>query len=188
MKAFRRQGDAYVARLEQVEVALLTSLVEQLCELLGDGPEARADDPFARWAGEMSASERLDRDDPVVRRLFPDAYADDRVAAEEFHRYTVDEQRRGRLDAAHAVLAGLGATNEGRQALRVASDEVDAWLRTVNGVRLSLAVRLGIESEADHDALSELPEQDPRSYVLDLYDWLGYVLESLLSAVHEPRW
>lgn len=185
MRAFARDGDAYVAEFEAVEVSLVTSLVEQLCELLGDGGDAVGDDPFARWAGEMAAPASLDRDDPVIGRLFPDAYADDDVAAAEFHRFTADAQRRGRLAAAHLVLAGLAATNEGRRPVRVRADDADAWLRTVNAVRLSLAVRLGIEAEADHDALSQLPARDPRAYVLELYDWLGFVLESLLSAVHD---
>ena len=121
----------------------------------------------------------------MIQRLFPDAYADDRVAAEEFHRYTADEQRRGRLAAAHLVLADLAATHAGRRPVTVASGHVDAWLKTVNSVRLSLAVRLGIEAEDDHEELERLPADDPRAYVLELYDWLGFVLESLLEAVHD---
>lgn len=185
MKPFSPDGDRFVARLEEVEVALLASLVEQLCGLLGDGEDVASEDPFTRWAGELSAPEALDRDDPVVRRLFPDAYGDDRGASEEFHRYTAADQRRARLQAAHVVLADLAATGEGRRKLRVASTDVDAWLKTVNAVRLSLAVRLGIEAESDHDELEALPARDPRTYVLAVYDWLGYVLESLLGSVHD---
>lgn len=183
MKAFRRDGERYVSAVEEVEVALLTSLVEQLCELLGDGPESSPNDPFTRWAGEMSSSAPLDRDDPVVRRLFPDAYAGDRGAAEEFHRFTADEQRRGRLAAAHEVLADLAATR-GRR-LVVPAERFEAWLKTINAVRLSLAVRLGIESEGDHEELEELGDQDARTYVLDIYDWLAFLLESLLEAVND---
>lgn len=185
MKAFRADGVRFTAKLEEVEVALLTSLVEQLCDLLGDGPDADSDDPLARWASDAAAARRLDRGDPVIQRLFPDAYADDRVAAEEFHRYTADEQRRGRLAAAHLVLADLAATHAGRRPVTVASGHVDAWLKTVNSVRLSLAVRLGIEAEDDHEELERLHADDPRAYVLELYDWLGFVLESLLEAVHD---
>lgn len=184
MKAFRPDGERFVAKIEEGEVALLTSLVQQLCELLGDGPDAGPDDSFARWAGELASTDVLDRDDPVVRRLFPDAYPDDRVAAEEFHRFTSDAQRRGRLASAHTVLADLAATGEGRRRLVVAPDHVDAWLKTVNAVRLSLAVRLGIESDGDHDELAGLPARDPRAFVLDIYDWLGFVLESLLDVVN----
>lgn len=185
MRAFERDGDQFVAELEEVEVALLASLVEQLCGLLGDDGDAPQDDPFARWAGEMRGGNELDLDDPVVRRLFPDAYADDRGASEEFRRFTADEQRRERIADARWVLAGLDATQEGRRDLTVPAERVEAWLRTINALRLSLAVRLGIESEADHDELDDLAPKDPRAYVLSIYDWLGFFLESLLGSLYD---
>ena len=66
----------------------------------------------------------------------------------------------------------------------ITSADLDAWLKTLNGVRLSLAVRLGIESEDDHADLEKLPARDPRTQLVALYDWLGLVLESLLEAAH----
>ena len=81
------------------------------------------------------------------------------------------------------MLADLAATDEGGLPLVVAPDHAEAWIKTLNGVRLSLAVRLGIESESDHDALERLPARDPRTQLVALYDWLGTVLESLLEAI-----
>lgn len=179
MKAFRRRDGVLAARVDADELGLLASLVEQVAELLGDGPDAAPEDPFARWASEFGGSEALDHSDPIVRRLFPDAYAD-AAASAEYRALTEDALRRGRLEAAHIVLADLEAV-EGTS-LRVPDAHVDAWLRTVNAVRLSLAARLGIETEDDHDALSALPRKDARRYVLDVYDWLGWILESLLEA------
>ena len=62
-------------------------------------------------------------------------------------------------------------------------EHVDAWLKTVNALRLSLSVRLGIVDEASLDLLERLPARDPRTQLMDLYDWLGFVLESLLEAL-----
>ena len=187
MRPFERDGARLVAEFEALEVELLASLVQQVCELLGDGPDATADDPLSRLAGEWDSARALDRGDPVVRRLFPDAYDDDRAASAEFHRFTAGEQRRARLDAAHLVLADLAPRSRDRVEVGVPADHVEAWLTTVNAVRLSLAVRLGIESDSDHDELGALPDRDPRAYVLDLYDWLGLVLESLLEAMYDTK-
>lgn len=180
---FERVDDALVADWEPFEVALVTSLVGQVNELLGAGRDAeRADDPFARWEGEFGPVVELDHDDPVIRRLFPDAYADDPVASAEHHRYTEDQLRRGRIADGRTVVADLDATREGTIPLVVADSHVEAWVRALNGVRLSLAVRLGVETDADLSDLARLPARDPRSQLVSLYDWLAWVLESLLDA------
>mgnify|MGYP000851151007 FL=1 len=183
MRAFRRVGDGVESEVEEFEAALLTSLVQQLQEMLG-GEEPDADpglDAFQRLAAQGSGVE-LDHDDPLIQRLFPDAYADPALA-DEFRRFTEDDARRARVQQAAVVLRCLAATKEGAEPLRVPPADVDAWLKTVNALRLSLSVRLGIADEASLDALARLPARDPRSQLVDLYDWLGFVLESLLDAL-----
>lgn len=190
MRAFERDGDTLVADLEDYEVAMLASLVEQLNELLGDTgerPAPASDDPFDRWEVGFGGVTPLDHDDPLVQRLFPDAYADDHAAAEDFRRFTEDELRRSRIRAGHVVLRDLRATREGRRPLVVAQSHADAWLQTVNGLRLSLSVRLGIVDEHSHTELEALPARDPRSQLMSLYDWLGFVLESLVDALPEAH-
>lgn len=184
MIPFTRSGNELVAEFDDFEVALVSSLITQVSELVGGSGEPEASgDQFAVWAQEMRSGSELDRTDPVVARLFPDAY-DDEVAAAEHHRYSQDALRRARIADSDLVLAGLAATRDGEEPLVVPLGEVDAWLKTINGVRLSLAVRLGIETESDHASLERLPARDPRSQIVDLYDWLGLVLESLLEAAH----
>lgn len=186
MIPFERTDEAVVAELDDFEVALISSLVSQVSELIGGraGAAAPDEDPFQRWAGEFGAPVELDRADPVVERLFPDAYAD-AVAASEHRRLSQEALRRGRLDDSAVVLSDLAATDEGDRPLVVTDGHVEPWVKTINGVRLSLAVRLGIESAADHEALERLSVRDPRSQLLELYDWLGAVLESLLEAAHD---
>ena len=83
MREFQRIEDQLVTDLEEVEVALLTSLVSQVDELLGGAGERAAapgaSDPFAAWESEFAAGVALDRTDPVIGRLFPDASADDAI-------------------------------------------------------------------------------------------------------------
>lgn len=187
MREFQRIDDQLVTDLEEVEVALLTSLVSQVDELLGGAGERAAapgaSDPFAVWESEFAAGVALDRTDPVIGRLFPDAYADDESAAAEYRRYAAEAQRRARVEDNRVVLAALAATDGGATPLVIATDEVGAWIKTLNGVRLSLAVRLGIESEADHRRLERLSLGDPRTQVVAIYDWLAMVLESILESL-----
>jgi len=185
VRAFRKVDGVLVAEVESFEVALLTSLVEQLVGLLGDPPDdARPVDSFAQWEGEMRSSVPLDLSDPVVQRLFPDAVPDDPVATAEFRRYTEDAQRRQRLADAAVVLDDLEASDGGAEPIGVPAGHFVAWIKTVNSLRLSLSARLGVQSEDDLYALSKLSARDPRSQIVDIFDWLGFVLESLIEANH----
>lgn len=56
-----------------------------------------------------------------------------------------------------------------------------AWLRTLTDIRLTLAARLGIDLD------DELGNQSSDEAVMmrQVYDWLGYVQESLVSALDD---
>ena len=146
----------------------------------GDG--TRSSDPFQQLLGGFGEAD-LDRDDPLIERLFPDAYPDDPAATADFRRFTEADAVRARLADAHVVLDDLGRTEGGSRPLRVPNDHADAWVKTLNALRLALSVRLGIVDDRSHAAVEALPADDPRSHLADLYDWLGYVLESLLHAL-----
>lgn len=187
MIPFDRAGDDLFAELDDFEVSLIESLVGQIVDLIGGATQVApapgaSEDPFSMWAQEFS-SPTLDRKDPVIARLFPDAY-DDELEAAEHRRYSQEGLRRGRVDAASVVLADLRATLHGEKNLVIPDDHVDAWLKTLNSVRIALAVRLGIESEEDHAELERLGVRDPRAQLVALYDWMGAFLESLLEAAH----
>lgn len=186
MIPFSRSGTDLVAEVDGFEAALLASLVGQVAELLGGsaaGPASEGEDPFTQWEREFDPGVELDRSDPVIERLFPDAYADP-GAAGEHHRLSQERLRQSRVEEAGRVLAVLAGLGDDGGVLVVPQQDAETWLKVFNGVRLSLAVRLGIESEADHLDLEALPPRDPRAQIVDLYDWLGMVLESLLEALH----
>jgi hypothetical protein len=156
------------------EVEVLRSLVGQLRRLV-DAP-APSDDPLDNWAAEAAALP-LDHEDPVIRRLFPGAYADADLDA-EYRRLAEPGLRADRDADARLVERGLAGAAAGR--VNVPRADVWAWLRTLNVLRLALAARLGIED--DDSLLGWIGPDDPRHALVQTYCWLGYLLESLLAA------
>lgn len=182
MRDFKRSGPAILMRLTDYEATLLESLVEQLTGLLEADEEVPVEgDSFARWQAELADPEPLDHSDPVINRLFPDAYAGDSAASDEFRRLTQARQRSDRLSQAEVVMSALRDSEAGTHPVQVRVIELDAWLKTLTALRLSLAVRLGIESPADADELDALTDDDPRAYIYRVYEWIAYLTENLLG-------
>ena len=46
-----------------------------------------------------------------------------------------------------------------------------------------MATRLGISDADTANELADLPEEDPRSFMVSVYDWLGFAQETMLSAL-----
>ena len=57
-----------------------------------------------------------------------------------------------------------------------------AWLRALTDLRLAIGVRLEVE-EDDEEFWEELEDDDPRGPMHEIYLWLGWVQETLISAV-----
>jgi hypothetical protein len=60
---------------------------------------------------------------------------------------------------------------------------VQAWLRTLTSVRIAVATRLGITDAESAQELSELDDDDPRAFMVSVYDWLGFAQETLIAAL-----
>ena len=60
----------------------------------------------------------------------------------------------------------------------------EAWMRSFTDLRLALATRLGVE-EGDEELWHALPDDDPRAQAHDIYEWVGYLQESLVLAMTE---
>jgi hypothetical protein len=190
VRKFRRKGGAVVTRLSPYEVELLTSLVSQLVEMISDGePEAylqpETDDPFELWAQDLASDPDQPEtyEDPVLQRLFPDAYPHDARASSDFRRFTERELKAAKLTDAQVVLDRLAATDLGAVELRIPPAEVQAWLRTLTSVRIAVATRLGITDAESAAELADLPDDDPRAFMASVYDWLGFAQETMLSAL-----
>jgi len=179
VKAFKRSRDGLLWRCSANEVRLLESLVEQFVELVDPPHAADTDDPLSVLQGEMEA-DPLDRDDPAIERLFPSAYRSDEAAAEEFRSLTEASMRRAKAADARIVLADLADVGDG---VAIAKADVDAWLRTTNGLRIVLGARLGIETAALSEVAENLPEDHPAYAAVEIYQWLGYVQTAMLDAL-----
>jgi Domain of unknown function (DUF2017) len=194
--AFRRtRGGGVSAAFHQVEIELMRSLVGQLLELVRGQPTTRdpgiSDDPLAAALGFGDDPSRPT--DPVVLRLFPDGYRDDDEAAAEFRRFTDRSLREVKADSAVTMLASLERVSTAdsakedvskREKVRVRLDSAQAqsWLRTLTDLRLALGTRLGVE-EGDEQVWEALADGDPRRHIHDVYEWLGWVQETLVQAL-----
>lgn len=153
MRAFQREPDGtVVASVDRDEALLLQNLASQVTALLREG----------------------DGLDPAIVRLLPDAYPDDASASAEFRRFTAGGLVERKLANADTVMMTLSESVESGE-VRLDPQQAGAWLRSLTDIRLTLASRLGIESD------DQAPSED--AILQNLYDWLGFVQNSLVEAV-----
>jgi hypothetical protein len=170
MRHFERQPDgALRAELDAEEAVLLQSLAGQVSELVADAALRRAQGVSTSSTNEVDAA---------VARLLPDAYPDDSEASAEFRRFTesgLAERKVANAEVVIRSLAGAGVTGS------VTLDEAEAlsWLRCLTDIRLTIASRLGIETEDDEAGRSIDP------LMREIYDWLGFVQNSLIEALDD---
>ncbi len=113
----------------------------------------------------------LSTDSPALRRLAPPPYGDD------------DERNAGYAVLAGAELfesrlAGIAAVEETIGADVLTEDQLTAWMRSINDVRLVLGTILGIEDDAGPGELTD--EELP---MLSAYELLGAVLDAIVDAL-----
>jgi hypothetical protein len=188
--AKHRKSGRIIADFTGFEAELLRSLAGQLVELLHNETAEPRDDRDPLEAMLDFSGPTSEPEDPVLARLFPTAYPDDDEAAAEFRRFTEGALRDGKSRAAETIIdnleeAGLPAelTEDGLH-FDVELDEPDAitWMRSFTDIRLALATRLGIE-EGDEDYWASLPDEDPTLQAHDIYEWVGYLQETLVEAL-----
>lgn len=181
MTPFERVHEGIAVHLDTVEAALLTDLAHQLVGMLQERAKesvsgATADDLlFARFGigGPDEAPQ-----DPALARLLPDAYRGDRDAASQHRHLTERGLLERKVQNAESVAASLESVSVESAEFpespeRILDDAgVQSWLRCLTDLRLTIAVRLGIESDDDVTG---------GGAVHDVYDWLGYLQGSLVE-------
>lgn len=172
---FKRAHGGVKLRIAAQEAAVLTTLMNQLLEMIEDGGTPSVPDGMPSFG--ISDNTEVS-DDPVLARLFPDAYGDDDKASAEFRRYTEVGLRDGKRAAAATVLATLGDGGD----IRLDADQAQCWLRSLNDVRLALGTRLDI-TEDSLQRMKDLDWDDPRYAAYAAYDWLTFLQESLVRAL-----
>ena len=184
-----RRSQHLIATFSGFEADLLRSLAAQLVELLRNEAAVPRDDVDPLEAMMDFSGPTTEPDDPVLVRLFPTAYRHDEEAASEFRRFTEGTLRDGKANAAITIIDGLEEaglppelTEEGLVIdIELEEPAAEIWMRSFTDLRLALATRLGVE-EGDEDYWASLPDDDPRAQVHDIYDWLGYLQETLVQS------
>ena len=210
MSTFKRLDDGSISiTFTSQEAHVLINLTDQLVELLAEGDgQSHQVDPLLHLVG-ISNADSLP-EDPVLRRLLPNAYADEKSAG-EFRRYTEHGLREKKKAHALTIYEALLPQDEewtgdtpldtGSLTLTFQSDQSLEWLGGLNDLRLALAVRLGIGTEQDrvknakndadgvttteslHKKYELMVDSDPMKAVYSVYSWIGWLQQSLLDAI-----
>ena len=143
--------DRFRLALDLEESALLRRLLGQLRGLLSEAPP----------------------DDARVRRLFPTAYHDDPERDGEYQRFMREELVASRLAALNDVDGAL-------QSGVLTTDQLAAFMRSLNALRLVLGTLLDVDDDPDPVAINS---QDPLFAEYQLYVWLSWMLEHVVEAL-----
>jgi hypothetical protein len=111
-----------------------------------------------------------DPDAPGLRRLFPPAYGAEADAdkQEEYARLMQED-----LVERHGGALEILEQTAGAEELTL--DEVDAWVRALNHLRLVIGTRLDVSEDDDPNTTDDPGHQ--------LYYYLGYLQESVVEAL-----
>lgn len=227
----RRRRDGHVAfDLDVVHAGVVAEALEQTRAVLSDG-EGAPTGPTGAGAEEPDggAGGRADRgvddefeaivsrlggeapvpDDPVLRRLLPDATLEDPEEAAEFRRLAGAGVRDAKVAAIDSVLEDLALLRRQDGGVVVAPERAQAWLTALNDCRLALGTLLALgedddlhaeldayEAELLAEATAEDGTEDPdgdgsaagteralRAYRIAVYDFLSALLEMVVRAV-----
>lgn len=195
-RAFRATTRGYRADLEAHERRLLSQLCADVITMLQQrgqdiAGEETPDDEFAHFRAELAGlGAGIDEEDDgglqppqdaVLSRLLPDSSTDPTEAA-QFRRLAESSLRESKI-------ADLRAARLALENNTVALSEAQApgFGRALNDVRLTLAARLGIETEHDaeqiHSAAGQGSAATTEEFMGELYAFATWLQESLFSAM-----
>jgi Domain of unknown function (DUF2017) len=126
------------------------------------GPEERA--LLRELPIQLRDAMAANKDDPALRRLFPTAHPNDPGAEKEFRSLVGRELEESKAQSLETLAKTAGSTE-------LSQEEMEAWLRALNDVRLWLGTLLDIKE----DETAEEPEDSPHI--------LYHVLTALQSLV-----
>lgn len=143
----------------------------------GDGFEIRlsADERelVKRMAGDLRVL--LENEDPSsdggVARLFPPAYPDDLLQNLDYERTAASGLLNGRLEAIKLLERTLAAAT-------LKEEELLAWLRIANDLRLVFGTRLGVTEESTE---AEFAGEEERRDSYALYLWLTWLVDGIVQ-------
>jgi len=176
-RGFKKQSNGEIKfEIEALEIALLTSMIEQVIVLLTPLKIEENQDPLAVLVGIDANAKKPD--DDVVLRLLPDAYQNDKKSSQEFRRFTERSLRELKTKRANLVLENLP---EPDQATLIKPKDFEAWLTVLNDVRLALGTRVGIDG-TDEEELTGEDEETVQAK--EIYSWLTWLQSNLLEEIN----
>jgi len=174
--SFRRTRHGIELRLPRWEGSVLIELVRQLDRMLEPPP---VDDPLEALVG-LRDTAPPPPEDPALARLLPDPYPQDPMASGDFRRRRTDDALAHKRDAARRVLATVPGPGE---VLLLDEEAAQDWLTTLNDLRLVFGTRLGITDDNYLDELGDLPPDDRRLPVIEMYELLTILVDNLIRAL-----
>ena len=210
----RRRRDGRIAfDLDLVHAGVVVEALEQTRQVLlgrddsggdADGAPDEADpaddfDSIVAGLGELGEDVTAEQedDDPVLRRLLPDAFLDDGPASAEFRRFTADSVLGRKVDAIDSALSDLAVLQRQDGGVVLDDTRAQAWLTALNDARLALGTRLAVaeddDLQAELDAYERRVLEDPeaaeeadealRAYRIAVYDFLSGLLDMVVRAL-----
>ncbi|WP_432791229.1 DUF2017 family protein [Brevibacterium sp. K11IcPPYGO002] len=182
MAAIDARGDDVVLTLQDNERSLMLTVFTDLAALLAEDGDSDDDRPDSEnWEARLGLVDRPRPEDPALLRLLPDVDPDDDERSAEFRRLTEFDLKQAKAHNVRIVLLGLSKGND----ISLTRDEVLAWMKGLNDLRLVLAVRLEIDTEeaqeekyAHREDLSESED-----LTLTLYDFLTWIQDRLTTTL-----
>lgn len=182
MAAIDARGDDVVLTLQDNERSLMLTVFTDLAALLAEDGDSDDDRPDSEnWEARLGLVDRPRPEDPALLRLLPDVDPDDDERSTEFRRLTEFDLKQAKAHNVRIVLLGLSKGND----ISLTRDEVLAWMKGLNDLRLVLAVRLEIDTEeaqeekyAHREDLSESED-----LTLTLYDFLTWIQDRLTTTL-----
>jgi Domain of unknown function (DUF2017) len=183
------EGPRFRSSLAAHEASLLANLVTSLLSMLDDRESSAPTDELQTITGIRTGNSRRP-DDATMARLLPDFYRSERThpagsasadslnaALRSLHEPVIIDAKR---ESAQRLLSTIP---QGGGRFELSKDDANAWVASVNDVRLALGTMLGIGP----DGPERLPDSHPMAGHLDVYQWLTVLQEYLVLAMMGKR-
>ena len=111
--------------------------------------------------------------DAAVARLYPPAFPDDPLRNLDFERVAMPVLAEGRDEAIDTVRRTLDAET-------LTPEELHAWMRVANDVRLVLGTRLDVTEESEPE---DFEGEDERARAFAIYSYLSMLVERIVDVL-----
>jgi hypothetical protein len=182
-------GPRFRSSLAAHEASLVHNLVTSLVAMLDDRESSAPSDELSDITGIKTGNPQRP-EDATMGRLLPDFYRSERnhpagsAAAESLNgalrSLHEPEIILAKREACERLLNTLPA---GGGRFELTEDDANAWITSVNDVRLALGTMLGVGP----DGPEQLPGDHPMAGHLDVYQWLTVLQEYLVLALMGRR-